>query len=122
MSNFTFFQVLMLVMGSFTISYTPFIIVVTINSVFLYVSDITSVAYKITNLLAIANSAINPMIYAWKNQELKRTFCRIIHCKPVNGSSSEEELSEFRSRIKSLEKAKSDNVLIEDNHRPQVKC
>lgn len=114
----------MLVMGSFTISYTPFIIVVTLNSVFQYISDTTSVVYKITNSLAMANSAVNPLIYAWKNQEFKRTFCRIIHCKPVNGSSSEEELSEFRSRIKSLEKKKSDNVLMihgSQQQEPEVK-
>lgn len=107
----------MLVMGSFTISYMPFIILVILNSLFRYTSDTTSVVYKITNSLAMANSAVNPLIYAWKNQEFKKTFYKIIRCVTVNGASSEEELSEFRSRVKSLEKAKTNNSLIHQNHR-----
>lgn len=96
----------MLVMGSFTISYMPFIIIVILNSVFNYPTGATSTVYKVSNSLAMANSAVNPLIYAWKNKEFKRTFCRIIHCKSVNGSLPEDGLSELRSRrIRSVDKS-----------------
>ncbi|KAK6645470.1 hypothetical protein RUM43_001747 [Polyplax serrata] len=82
-------QVLMLVMGSFTISYMPFIIVVILNTIFQYHTETTSLLYKITISLAVSNSAINPLIYAWKNQEFKKAFWKILNCKSIEGNSFE---------------------------------
>jgi len=70
----------MLVMGSFTVSYCPFFIVNLLTGVF-GMESISPELYKLTTSLAMANSAVNPIIYTWKNHEFKNEILRLIPCR-----------------------------------------
>lgn len=39
------------------------------------------VAYRLTSSLAMSNSGINPLIYAWKNAGFRAAFAKLLRCK-----------------------------------------
>lgn len=45
----------------------------------------SSTVYEITLRMAIANSCMNPIIYAWKNSNFRKIFWCLLHCKTPNG-------------------------------------
>lgn len=39
------------------------------------------IAYRLTSSLAMSNSGINPLIYAWKNAGFRAAFAKLLRCK-----------------------------------------
>lgn len=69
--------------------------------------DPSNTWYKITFALALANSAMNPLIYAWKNTNFRRAFQRILRLKSPNNklnSSLKVFLEQQRNEIRSKQK------------------
>jgi len=65
--------------------------------------------YKSTFALAIANSGMNPFIYAWKNTNFRKAFQKILHFKSPN--------SNFNSSFKMyLEKQRKLNNQTDNQH------
>ncbi|KAL1129067.1 hypothetical protein AAG570_013599 [Ranatra chinensis] len=74
------FQVVMLVVGCFTVCWLPFLGVACAQAAG-YRDHISSTTYKAVLFLALSSSAFNPIIYAWKNSEFKQAFKKIFRCK-----------------------------------------
>lgn len=47
-------------------------------------TDLTRLYYKITFALALANSGMNPFIYAWKSTNFRKAFQKILRFKSPN--------------------------------------
>lgn len=71
---------MLLVLGSFSICWMPFVVVAcaqTLPVVKLH----NPIAYRLTSSLAMSNSGINPLIYAWKNAGFRAAFVKLLRCK-----------------------------------------
>lgn len=72
-------------MGCFSICWLPYFGVLTYNRI---VNSFQShLLYEIAFTLAMANSGMNPIIYAWKNANFRKAFWCLLHCQNPNGSS-----------------------------------
>lgn len=68
-------QMVLLILGCFSICWLPFFITI------LIVKIESRLIYEITLRMAIANSGINPIIYAWKNSNFRKIFSCLIRCR-----------------------------------------
>lgn len=68
-------QVVLLILGCFSLCWLPFYIVI------LIVKVESRLIYEITLRMAIANSGFNPIIYAWKNSNFRKIFFCLLRCK-----------------------------------------
>lgn len=73
-------QVVLLVLGSFSICWMPFVVVACAQTLS-YLSLHSPIAYRVTSSLAMSNSGINPLIYAWKNAGFRAAFAKLLRCK-----------------------------------------
>lgn len=46
--------------------------------------QVPEIIYETTFMLAMANSSMNPLIYAWKNASFRRAFWCMIRCRSPN--------------------------------------
>ncbi|XP_044270395.1 D(2) dopamine receptor isoform X2 [Tribolium madens] len=80
------FQVVMLTLGCFSICWMPYFIVTT----YFRISDTSSqfsLLYEIAFTLAVCNSGMNPVIYAWKNSNFREAFWCLLTCHSPNNST-----------------------------------
>ncbi|XP_014477332.1 PREDICTED: octopamine receptor 1 [Dinoponera quadriceps] len=99
-------QVVLMILGCFSICWLPYFIVACMRS-FDWMRDSTDIWYKVTFALALANSGMNPLIYAWKNTSFRRAFQRILRLKSPNNklnSSLKVFLEQQRNEIRSKQK------------------
>lgn len=66
-----------MVLGSFSICWMPYVVVVCTQTASAYGAH-DQILYKAVFSLAVANSGINPVIYAWKNTGFRRAFLRLL--------------------------------------------
>lgn len=82
---FVLFQVVLLIMGCFSICWLPYF------GVLIYKRIVNSfqshMLYEVAFTLAMANSGMNPMIYAWKNTNFRKAFWCLLRCRNPNSSS-----------------------------------
>lgn len=78
-------------MGCFSICWLPYFIVACSQIFQIY--SITPVVYKAAFSLAMTNSALNPVIYAWKNSNFRKAFIQLLHCKSPNCYQTSLEIS-----------------------------
>lgn len=76
---FETFQVMMTILGCFSLCWLPFFVETTYAR--LSGTTKTTAFYEISFTLAIANSGLNPLIYAWKNTNFRRTFICLLKCE-----------------------------------------
>lgn len=96
-----------MILGCFTICWLPYFVVACIRSFDLMSLDSTNTWYKVTFALALANSGMNPLIYAWKNTSFRRAFQRILRLESPNNklnSSLKVFLEQQHNEIKSKQK------------------
>lgn len=82
-------QVVFLVLGSFSLCWLPYFSVV-LDTLRRGTTDLShtastgfpSFAYECAFTLAMANSGLNPIIYAWKNRTLRKALLRMVRCRP----------------------------------------
>ncbi|XP_026281419.1 octopamine receptor 1 isoform X2 [Frankliniella occidentalis] len=74
-------QVVLLVLGSFSICWMPFFTVLILQAFGCLRQSFSSTLYKSALALAMTNSWMNPLIYAWKNSEFLSAFSQLLHCK-----------------------------------------
>lgn len=67
-------------MGCFTICWLPYF-VVACSQIFKFAENSSPTYYKAAFSLAMANSGMNPVIYAWKNRTFRRAFGHLLRCK-----------------------------------------
>lgn len=71
--------------------------------------------YKITFALAVANSGMNPFIYAWKNTNFRKAFQKILRFKSPNQDLNSsfkmylEKQREIKNQQTSVENGKHEN-------------
>lgn len=71
---------MLLVLGSFSVCWMPFV-VVSFAQTLPVIPLQNPIAYRLTSSLAMSNSGINPMIYAWKNAGFRAAFGKLLRCK-----------------------------------------
>ncbi|PSN46479.1 hypothetical protein C0J52_06891 [Blattella germanica] len=76
-------QVVLMVLGSFSICWLPYMIVACTIISGVCTSEF-GIGYKAAFSLAMANSCMNPIIYAWKNPEFRQAIRRLIQCQSPN--------------------------------------
>ncbi|KAJ8877162.1 hypothetical protein PR048_021615 [Dryococelus australis] len=75
-------QVVLMVMVSFSICWLPFFIAICAR-VLGVKTQATTFIYKVAFSLGIANSFMNPIIYAWKNPGFKQVFTHLLCCQKI---------------------------------------
>ncbi|GBP69514.1 Histamine H2 receptor [Eumeta japonica] len=78
-------QVVLLVLGSFSLCWMPFV-VVACSQTLPIVTLHNPILYRLTSSLAMSNSGINPLIYAWKNAGFRVAFVRLLRCRRPDAS------------------------------------
>lgn len=73
-------QVVLLILGCFSFCWLPYFIVACIQ-IFSLIDHSSPVLYKCAFSLAMANSGMNPIIYAWKNKNFRLAFGLLLRCK-----------------------------------------
>lgn len=74
-----------LILGCFTICWLPYFVLV----IFIRIYKAVPVSlYESAFTLAMSNSAINPLIYAWKNKAIRKAFIRLLQCQTPNFNDS----------------------------------
>lgn len=73
-------QVVILILGCFTICWLPYFIVAC-SQIFHFAANSSPIYYKAAFSLAMANSGMNPVIYAWKNRTFRRAFIHLLRCR-----------------------------------------
>jgi hypothetical protein len=76
-------QVVLLVLGSFSVCWLPYMIVSCTILSGVCTSN-TDLIYEAAFTLAMVNSCVNPVIYAWKNPEFRQAIKRLLHCSSPN--------------------------------------
>lgn len=69
-------------MGCFSICWLTYFVVVCME--LMSVDNISLVVYKMAFSLAMFNSALNPVIYCWKNTTFRRAYWCLLRCKNPN--------------------------------------
>jgi hypothetical protein len=67
-------------LGSFSLCWMPYVVVVCTQTATMN-KEHSQILYKSVFSLAMANSGINPVIYAWKNTGFRRAFLRLLRCQ-----------------------------------------
>ncbi|XP_054731197.1 histamine H2 receptor [Anastrepha obliqua] len=75
-------QMVLLIIGCFSICWLTYFIVVCLEILQEY--SISMDLYKMAFSLAMFNSAMNPIIYCWKNTNFRRAYWRLLRCKNPN--------------------------------------
>lgn len=70
----------LLILGCFTICWLPYFIVAC-SQIYKITENSSAVAYMAAFTLAMSNSAMNPLIYAWKNSNFRHAFTNLLKCK-----------------------------------------
>lgn len=73
-------QMVLLILGCFTICWLPYFIVAC-SQIYKITENSSAVAYMAAFTLAMSNSAMNPLIYAWKNSNFRQAFTNLLKCK-----------------------------------------
>lgn len=76
-------QVVLLVLGSFSVCWLPYMIVTCTILSGVCTSD-AAISYKAAFSMAMFNSCVNPIIYAWKNPEFLQAIKKLLHCSSPN--------------------------------------
>ena len=87
--SFFSLQVVLLILGCFSICWLPYFIVACVQ-IFSEMEHSTPMLYKFAFTLAMANSGMNPGIYAWKNKNFRRSFALLLRCKNPDIAYREE--------------------------------
>lgn len=75
-----YLQMVLLILGCFTICWLPYF-VVACSQIYRIIERSSAVAYMAAFTLAMSNSAMNPVIYAWKNSNFRQAFINLLKCK-----------------------------------------
>lgn len=73
-------QMVLLILGCFTVSWLPYFIVAC-SQIYKISENSSAVLYMAAFTLAMSNSAMNPVIYAWKNSNFRQAFTNLLKCK-----------------------------------------
>ncbi|GAB0095898.1 muscarinic acetylcholine Receptor, C-type [Sergentomyia squamirostris] len=73
-------QVVLLILGCFSICWLPYFAIAT-SQIFRMLNQSSATLYKGAFSLAMANSGMNPLIYAWKNRNFRKAFSNLLRCK-----------------------------------------
>lgn len=68
---------MLLILGCFSVCWLPYFIVACAQ-IFQYTERSSPTVYKVAFTLALGNSGMNPLIYAWKNTGLRLAFVRLL--------------------------------------------
>ncbi|CAH0546907.1 unnamed protein product [Brassicogethes aeneus] len=79
------FQVMIIILGCFSVCWLPFFVVLTYART---TGLIGKGIYEISFTLAVANSGMNPLIYAWKNANFRKAFSCLLRCQRPNVCSA----------------------------------
>lgn len=67
-------------MGCFTLCWLPYFVVI-LTQIFDLFEQNSPTLYKAVFSLAMANSMMNPVIYAWKNTNFRHAFTKLLTCR-----------------------------------------
>lgn len=67
-------------MGCFTLCWLPYFVVI-LTQIFAFFDKNSPTLYKAAFSLAMANSMMNPVIYAWKNTSFRHAFTKLLTCR-----------------------------------------
>ncbi|XP_012259564.2 D(2) dopamine receptor-like [Athalia rosae] len=99
-------QVVLMVLGCFSICWLPYLIVACTRS-FDWSSKASPVTYKAMFSLAMANSGMNPIIYAWKNTNFRKAFERLLHFESPDRNCFNSSLKNYLKKQQELMKIES---------------
>ncbi|KAL0113115.1 hypothetical protein PUN28_012374 [Cardiocondyla obscurior] len=103
-------QVVLLILGCFSICWFPYFVVVCMRT-FGWRTKSMGIWYKSTFALAVANSGMNPFIYAWKNTNIRKAFQKILHLKSPNNNLN----SSFKMYLEKQHALKNQTEHVQDD-------
>ncbi|XP_023287772.1 alpha-1A adrenergic receptor-like [Orussus abietinus] len=95
-------------MGCFSICWLPYLVVACTRA-FDWHQKASPTLYKAMFSLAMANSGMNPMIYAWKNANFRKAFFRLLRFQSPNRNEFNSSLKNYLRKQNELPKLDRSN-------------
>ncbi|KAL7290218.1 hypothetical protein TKK_0015923 [Trichogramma kaykai] len=73
-------QVVLPILGCFTIFWLPYVVVALVHVIDVDQQPSPTI-YRVMFSMAMLNSAVNPIIYAWKNRAFRKAFKKLMRCR-----------------------------------------
>ncbi|XP_037938790.1 histamine H2 receptor [Teleopsis dalmanni] len=89
--DFKSVQVVLFIMGCFSLCWLTYFIVTCGQTIGLFMTSPS--LYRVAFSLAITNSGLNPIIYAWKNSNFRRAFAQLLRCRNPNECTHNTNIS-----------------------------
>lgn len=86
----------LLILGSFSVCWLPYVVLV-LYQVTAPHGKPSSTVYRSMLSVALCNSGVNPVIYAWKNQSFRKAFQRLLRLRSPDHN---EYNSSFKSYLR----------------------
>ncbi|EDS38236.1 g-protein coupled receptor [Culex quinquefasciatus] len=113
-------QVVLLIMGCFTFCWLPYFVVI-LTQIFNFFDYNSPVLYKAVFSLAMANSMMNPVIYAWKNTNFRDAFKQLLTCRKPDQLDGPQTGTGHRSRSSRKQdssRSNQDSGILHNRNRP----
>ncbi|XP_043280231.1 5-hydroxytryptamine receptor 1B [Venturia canescens] len=92
------------ILGCFSICWLPYLIIACTR---LFILKSTGTLYKALFSLAMANSGMNPIIYAWKNSQFRKAFRNLLRFKSPNSNTFNASLNDYLKKQRKLTERES---------------
>ncbi|KAL3284203.1 hypothetical protein HHI36_018367 [Cryptolaemus montrouzieri] len=93
-------QMVFVILGCFTITWLPYFVCITIMKT----KGIKCLLfYEISFSMAVCNSAMNPLIYAWKNSGFRQAFQYLLTCRSPNSIGADYITNHVPSKTNSIQ-------------------
>ncbi|XP_018325254.1 5-hydroxytryptamine receptor 1A [Agrilus planipennis] len=113
-------QLICFILGCFSICWLPYFIYIMV--VRIYGPVYSNQVYEIAFTMAMANSCMNPIIYAWKNKNFRTAFWCLLHCKSPNSVHKRNFVTNHVPNIKRLSVCNVASNFSFDDHDAEMSC
>lgn len=110
-------QMVLMILGCFSFCWLPYMIVVTLKSGGVF----CQLFYELSFALAAVNSALNPILYAWKNTSFRQAFQCLLNCKSPNPNNPQFITNYVPSKANSLQNIIEESQDAIENQKIQEK-
>ncbi|XP_011502148.1 PREDICTED: D(3) dopamine receptor [Ceratosolen solmsi marchali] len=101
-SHWKSIQVVLLILGCFSICWLPYVVVAFIQVINAR-SKPSPTVYRVMFSIAMCNSGANPIIYAWKNPSFRKAFHRLLHLRTPDHNNYNSSFKNYLRKQNELE-------------------
>ncbi|XP_017781883.1 PREDICTED: D(2) dopamine receptor B [Nicrophorus vespilloides] len=119
-------QMVLLILGCFSVCWLPYFVIITFMR--FYVNFESYLLYEATFTMAVMNSCMNPVIYAWKNKNFRKAFGCMLRCRSPRTLNQEpnyitDHVPSGKTKRNSMTVICGDGIIVEDGTKTiEMQC